>query len=132
MYDPEGDALVHNTFSHDGYFGNPSNSDFGEITITAGQPQNCFSANTAPDGSAPADLEQVQSSCGQLTTTTDSSGPLLAQVLCDTGIGGCPPGATYPSPVKVVMHPRPKNLPTMPNPCQGVPTNAWCPDGRPL
>jgi hypothetical protein len=27
---------------------------------------------------------------------------------------------------KVKMHPLPKNLPSMPNPCQGVPANAWC------
>jgi hypothetical protein len=25
------------------------------------------------------------------------------------------------------MHPLPKNLPTMPNPCKGVPANPWCP-----
>jgi hypothetical protein len=28
---------------------------------------------------------------------------------------------------KVVMRPLPHNLPTMPNPCKGVPANAWCP-----
>ncbi len=132
VYDPEGDALLHNTFTHDGYYGNPSNSDYGEITISAHEPQNCFVGNTAPDGSAPTDLEQTQSSCGQLTTATNASGPLLAQVLCDTGFGGCPAGAKYPAPGAVVMHPLPKNIPTMPNPCLGVPTNAWCPDGRPV
>jgi hypothetical protein len=132
VYDPEGDALLHNTFSHDGYFGNPSNSDYGEITISAHQPQNCFSGNTAPDGSSPTNLEQAQSSCGRLTTTTNATGPLLAQVLCDTGFGGCPAGAKYPTPGVVVMHPLPKDLPTMPNPCLGVPMNAWCPDGHPV
>ena len=30
VLDPEGDALIDNTFSHDGYFGNPTNSDFGD------------------------------------------------------------------------------------------------------
>jgi len=132
VYDPEGDALLHNTFSHDGYFGNPSNADFGQITITAGQPQNCFVGNTAPDGSAPANLEQIQSTCDKLTTAPNTGGPLLDQVLCDTGFGGCPPGANYPQPVKVVMHSLPPDLPSMPNPCLGVPDNAWCSAGRPV
>ena len=67
MYDPEGDALLDNTFSHDGYFGNPSNSDFGQITLDGNQPQNCFAGNIAPNGSAPADLEQVQPACGEIS-----------------------------------------------------------------
>ena len=29
------------------------------------------------------------------------------------------------------MQPLPKSLPTMPNPCAGVPVNPWCP-GRPI
>jgi hypothetical protein len=27
------------------------------------------------------------------------------------------------------MKPLPSNLPTMPDPCTGVPANAWCPSG---
>jgi hypothetical protein len=134
VYDPEGDALLHNTFSHDGYFGNPSNGDYGQITISAHQPQNCFAGNTAPDGSTPANLEQAQAACGTLTTAPNEGGALLAQVLCDTGIEGnsCPPGAKYPPAGEPVMHRLPTNLPSMPDPCQGVPENAWCPDGHPL
>ena len=30
------------------------------------------------------------------------------------------------------MHPLPTGLPTMPNPCAGVPANAWCSDGKPV
>ncbi len=132
VYDPEGDALLHNTFSHNGYFGNPSNSDYGQITVSAGQPQNCFVGNTAPDRSAPADLENTQPTCGKLTTAANSGGPLLSQVLCDSGFGGCTAGESYPQPAAVVMHPLPKDLPSMPNPCQGVPENPWCPTGRPV
>lgn len=131
VYDPEGDALLHNTFSHNGYFGNPGNADFGQITISPNQPQNCFAANIAPDGSAPTDLEKTQPTCGRLAPAPNTGGPLLGQVLCDTGFGSCPAGARYPKATGVVMHPLPKSLPSMPNPCAGVPTNPWCANGKP-
>ena len=133
VYDPEGNALLQNTFSHNGYFGNPSNSDFGQIVLTAGKAQNCFSGNTAPAGSAPANLEQTQPSCnGTVMAAANTGGPLLGQVLCDTGIGSCPAGANYPAAGPVTMHPLPANLPTMPNPCANVPDNPWCTSGRPI
>ena len=59
VYDPEGNALLHNTFLHNGYFGNPGNADYGQITISAHQPQNCFAGNIAPNGSAPPNLETL-------------------------------------------------------------------------
>jgi hypothetical protein len=132
VYDPMGDALVGNTFNHDGYFGNPGNADFGEITLESGQPSNCFSGNSAPNGSSPTDLEQVQPTCGITTTAANDGEPLLGQVLCDTGFGSCPPGANYPPRTGVVMHRLPKDLPTMPDPCAGVPANAWCSGGKPV
>jgi len=134
VYDPEGDALLHNTFSHNGSFGNPSNSDFGQITYSAGQPRNCFAGNLAPNGSVPSDLEQTQPTCGPITPAANTGGPLFDQVLCDTGFSAaaCPAGTHYPQHTGVVMHPLPKGLATMPNPCAGVPANPWCPDGRPV
>ncbi|HEX7353236.1 MAG TPA: hypothetical protein VF288_00190 [Mycobacteriales bacterium] len=132
VYDPEGDALLHNTFSHNGFFGNPSNADFGQITLDPGQPQNCFAGNDAPDGSTPSNLETVQPTCGAVTTAANTGGALLAQVLCDTGFGGCPADAHYPKATGVVMHPLPPGLPSMPDPCQGVPDNPWCSHGRPI
>ncbi len=126
VYDPEGNALLHNTYVHNGFFGNPSNSDFGQITLNAGRAQNCYAHNHAPDGSAPADLQQIQPACGPLTSAPNPGGPLLAQVLCDTGFGGCPAGANYPQTTGVVMHPIPNGLQTMTDPCVGVPANAWC------
>jgi hypothetical protein len=131
ILDSEGNALIGNTFSHNGFFGNPSNSDYGQIVINAHLPRNCYSNNVAPNGSAPANLEQTQPTCGPLTTAPNTGGPLLAQVLCDTGNGTCPAGAKYPQSTGVVMHPLPKTLASMPNPCAGVPANAWCPDGHP-
>ena len=53
-------------------------------------------------------------------------------MLCDTGFGSCPPGANYPPFTGVVMHSLPDTLATMPNPCLGVPTNAWCRKGKPV
>ncbi|HUY86150.1 MAG TPA: hypothetical protein VMU77_03480, partial [Acidimicrobiales bacterium] len=130
VYDPENNALLNNTFVHDGYFGNPGNADYGEITLDPNQPQNCFVGNMDSGSAAtssPANLETLQPKCGPLTTAAQTGGPLLGQVLCDTGFGTCPAGSTYPQATQVVMQPLPNNLPTMPNPCKGVPANPWCP-----
>ena len=126
VYDPEGDALVHNVFRHNAFFGNPGNADFGQITLTPGLPQNCFAGNAAPAGSAPSTLERTQRTCGPRTVTANSGGPLLSEVLCDTGFGACPPGSSYPQTTGVVMPPLPRRLPSMPDPCAGVPHNPWC------
>ena len=131
VIDPKGNTVTGNTFSHNGYFGNPSNSDFGQITLWAHEPANCYSRNTAPDGSAPSNLEQIQPACGPITTASNTGGALLDQVLCDTHVGSCPAGAKYPAPTGVLMHPLPNDLASMPNPCQGVPKSAWCPNGSP-
>lgn len=135
IYDPEGDSLLHNSFSDNGFWKNPDNADFGQITLYDHEPQNCYAGNTAPDGSAPADLEQAQPTCGTSTTASNTGGTLLGQVECDTGFGICPAGASYPKPsaTGVVMHPLPASgLPTMPDPCKGVPANAWCKGGKPI
>ncbi len=132
VYDPAGNALLNNHFSHNGFFGNPTNGDYGQITVLTGRAQNCYAGNTAPDGSSPANLEQTQPKCGPLTTATTGGGDLEAQVLCDTSFGSCPAGANYPPLTKVVMHPLPSGLPSMPNPCHGVPDNPWCSAGKPV
>lgn len=135
VYDPQGVRLLNNTFSGNGGFKNPTNGDYGQIVYFAGGLQNCYAGNIAPDGSTPADLEQTHppSSCGKIVTATDTGGPLLTQVLCATGFGGCPAGSSYPKASDgVVLHPLPDNLASMPNPCQGAPANAWCKNGRPI
>jgi hypothetical protein len=129
--DPEGDALEHNVFSHNGFFKNPTDSDFGQIDLFAGEPENCFAGNRAPDGSAPSNLEATQPTCGAVTTSANTGGELLPQVLCDTGFAACPSNAIYPHPNgTLILKPLPKMLPTMPNPCAGVPANPWCPAPR--
>jgi hypothetical protein len=130
VYDPMNNALLHNTFSHNGSFGNPSNGDYGQITLNAGQPSNCYRGNTAPNGSTPADLEQTQPTCGVTTTSSNTGGALLGQILCDFGSAPCGPDMVYPQNTGVVMHPLPKGLPTMSDPCTGVPDNAWCSGGK--
>jgi hypothetical protein len=128
VLDPEGDALKGNVFRHNGYFGNPSNSDFGQITLFGHEPANCFAGNHAPDGSAPANLQKTQAHCGGTTTAANTGGVLFEQVLCDTGLAPCPAGAHYPKRgATVVLKRLPAGLPTMPHPCAGVPANPWCP-----
>ena len=67
------------------------------------------------------------------TKAGNSGGQLFPQVLCDTGLSTCPPGSNYPKPNGTVVLKRlPIGLPTMPNPCAGVLSNPWCPNGAPL
>jgi len=131
VYDPQGNALLRNTFSHNAFFGNPANADYAQLLLNAGTPQNCFRANTAPAGSVPADLEQSQPTCGPITAAANTDATLLGQLLCDSGVGSCPAGSSYPTTSGVVMQPLPKNLQSMPNPCKGVPSSAWCVKGKP-
>jgi hypothetical protein len=134
-YDDWGNALLNNTFTHNGSYGNDQNGDFGEITTTPGHPINCFVGNTDTGGtvtSSPPTLQTTNSNCGQTAAVPDSNPQMTAQVLCDSEFEGpatpCPPGANYPRRQQVIMHPLPaaRDLPTMPNPCAGVPANPWC------
>ena len=139
IYDPRGDALLNNTYSGNGGYGNATNGDFGQITFFGGEPQNCYGGNTAPAGSTPSNLEQTQppGTCGVITSAPNTGGDLLTQVLCATGFatsfGVSCTGITYPKPTTPpIMTTASTNLPTMPNPCQGVPANAWCVGGKPV
>ncbi|HEX7444083.1 MAG TPA: hypothetical protein VF320_09360 [Acidimicrobiales bacterium] len=132
IYDPMNNALIGNHFSNNGSFKNPSNGDYGQITLNTGKPSNCYRDNVAPDGSTPADLQQTQPTCGVPTTGAKTGGALLGQVLCDTGNGPCGTDMNYPKATAVTMHPLPTGIPSMPNPCQGVPDNAWCTGGKPV
>ncbi len=127
VLDPQANALIGNTFSHNGFFGNETNGDYGELALNKGEPQDCFANNTAPDGSYPTDLETTHATCGPLTTQ-QQTGALLFQVACDTGTLPCQSGMNYPKiTTNVVMRPLPTaSLPSMPDPCSGVPSNPWC------
>jgi len=64
--------------------------------------------------------------CSKQGTTIDSA--LVGQLICATGatgLGSCPKGSHYPKQTRIVMAPLPR-LPSMPDPCGGVPGNAFC------
>ena len=127
---------MNNKFGHEGFFGHPSNGDVSDLTFENGHPTNCFHGNTQTGGGPLqgdlGSLEHAHPACTSAGVQGSSSNPqFLTEVLCDSQVelGGQPspcPTGQYPRQTKVVMHPLPKHLKTMPNPCQGVPANPWC------
>ena len=132
VYDPKNDAVLHNTFSNNAFFKNAGNADLGEITLYGNQPSNCFVGNVTPDGTSPSNLQQTKPTCGVTTTSADAGSAIVGQALCDTGNAPCNSTQVYPQRTGVVMHPLPAGLPTMVDPCEGVPANTWCSGGKPV
>lgn len=131
LYDDWGDALIKNTFGHNGGFGNPTNGDFDQLNLESGHPTDCYHGNTDQGGrsltSASAGLQAAHPKCNGTPAPANTGGQFLGEVYCDTGLdtASCLPTDHYPHRTTVVMHKLPK-LPTMPNPCAGVPANPWC------
>jgi hypothetical protein len=131
LFDEWGDALIGNTFKHNGSFGNPTNGDFDQLNFES-HPSDCYSGNKNPAGlsSEAVKLEQSAPTCTTTNVPLNANIPFLNQVLCDSGVQvtgfGCQGGENYPRRQRIIMHPLPKGLKTMPNPCAGVPTNPWC------
>ncbi len=147
IWDAYGVAVADNSYSKNGFFGNPTNGDIGLSNFYPNEPTDCFFGNHDPGAqltSAPSNIQQMYPKCkGNMATPSISSpggSEFTAEVACDStisiGPGGkspCPPGSKYPRTDYKKIHnglhrlpPRSK-LPTMPNPCKGVPTNPWCP-----
>ncbi len=130
LFDDWGNEIAGNTFKNNGFFGNDTNGDFGEITETSA-PTNCFHGNVEAGGgqptSSPSGLQQSKPKCGS-NAAPDPNPAMTNQVACDSQFFStpCPPGSSYPQKTHVVMHPLPAGLPTMPQPCAGVPANPWC------
>ena len=131
-FDDFNNEVAGNTFSGNGFFGNPTNGDFGDISGQNAK-ANCWHDNVRADGSPivsePSNLQATNSTCGQPGHGDDLGSELAAQALCDTElVAKCKTDAThkYPRPAKVVLHKLPR-LTGMPNPCQVVPKNPWCP-----
>src|SRR4029077_16476544 len=93
-YDDFGGELSGNTFTNNGFFGNPSNGGIAEASQSAGPggpnfnpDSNCFHANVDTAGtvtSAPANVDSYNQ-CGQ--TYTPSSDPtFVQQVACDSSL----------------------------------------------
>jgi hypothetical protein len=138
-YDDWGNALLNNTYTGNGGFHNPTNGDFAELTMQPGHPINCYRGNTDTSGtvtSSPPTLQTTNANCGQTALVPDANPQFLNEVACDsqffvtllpTGSEPCLPNDNYPRRTSVTMHPLPtSDLPTMPNPCAGVPANPWC------
>jgi hypothetical protein len=126
-FDVWGNQLFDNTFKNNGFFGNPTNGDVGELTLIDGKPINCYRGNKLPNGTSPADVQTTNTQCGQIGVANNNLN-LLLESGCDTQLADtCMPGDSYPRRTKVIMHKLPtKNLETMPDPCKGVPRNPWC------
>jgi hypothetical protein len=131
-FDVWGNQIFDNTFKGNGFFGNPTNGDIGELTLIDGKPINCYRGNSTPDGTSPPTAPQTQTDCGRIGTANNNV-PLLAQAACASELATsfCTPTSNYPRGTKVVMHRLPTSrLRTMPHPCAGVPRNPWCPARR--
>ena len=131
LFDDFNNEVAFNTFSGNGFFGNPTNGDLADISGQS-DTANCWHDNTRADGSAPtsepADLQTSHATCGQPGHGDSLTSALALQAICDTELAGpCKKDAThnYPRPKRIVMHRLPK-LPGMADPCAGVPANAFC------
>jgi hypothetical protein len=132
LFPARGNRIYGNAFSRDGFFGNQTNSDLATETLASYTPRNCFYRNVDRSGaltSAPAHVERASVDgrpCGRPGTGNDVA--LEDQLICATGFAPCPlppADATYPKQTSTVMLPLPR-LSSMPNPCEGVPRNAFC------
>jgi hypothetical protein len=135
-YPAFGNHVIGNTFSNNGGSGNPANGDIA-VAAAPHNPGNCFSGNTDTAGTLTSDPPLVETLMPDCTQPNGYVGPSLVGLLCASpgavSIGGfvptCPqtPVTNYPTPTTVVFKPIPHNLASMPDPCDGVPYNAWCP-----
>ena len=111
-----------------------TNGDLATVGLlpNSATPRNCFFGNhglSGPVTSAPARIQRPGVDgrpCGKKGTSR--SGELVGQLICATGatqLGSCPKGSHYPKQTRIAMAPLPR-LPSMPDPCLGVPRNGFC------
>jgi hypothetical protein len=128
-----GNVVDGNVLSHNGFFANPGNADLALINLLSG-PGDCFHGNTDTKGLVTSDPPAIQLLDGTCAGPS-VSGPLAAvQLVCASGVlATIVPGvdcsntplSRYPQVTRVTMAPGPAAA-GMPDPCAGVPTNAWC------
>ena len=104
IYDDWGNALMDNSFSHNGLYKNPTNGDFAELTSYPKHAINCFLKNkdlsgklTSSPSNAPADVQPLP---GRRPARTDAK-PAVHQSGCvrlSARAAGspCRPDAHYP------------------------------------
>ena len=159
-----GNFVGGNTFSHNGYFGNPTNADVANEatgankassdTVGTAPDPNCFANDTDTSGTVSADPPTLESApCSVANSDTANAG----EIVCATGASSlfvpgltCPatPVSSYPQhdgvcTAPAVLTPAGDTTngvcflpisdtlsaavsPPMPNPCDGVPANAFC------
>jgi hypothetical protein len=138
VFEPMANEVEGNTFANNGGFKNPSNGDIGEVANA--EPKsltNCWHGNVEEGGGEPtSEPKLIQTTHGTCSTPDAGGEPttsvLAAQAACDSRLlAECPeaPGEEYPrTEVRLLSRARmEERSPTMPNPCEGVPYNAWCP-----
>jgi hypothetical protein len=131
-YDDWGSEFANNSFTHNGFFGNPSNGDIAEISQEGpnyNPDSNCFHGNSDTAGAVSSDPANIdsRSQCGK-TYPPANDGAFTEQIACASGaLFSCPPGAGghYPKPTSVNLHLPPAQQ-SMGNPCKGVPADPWC------
>ncbi len=127
-----------NTFANNGGFKNITNGDVGEVADPmATQLTNCWHGNVEEGGGEPtSEPKLIQTTHGTCSNPDlggePTSSPLGAEAACDSQlVTECPgvPGEEYPrTEVKLLSVARmQEESPTMPNPCEGVPYDKWCP-----
>jgi hypothetical protein len=138
LYEPSANEIANNTFAGNGGFKNPSNGDIGEVaTADPTQLINCWHGNVEEGGgeptSEPKAIQLTHGTCASPDIGGETAASVLAaQATCDSRlVTECPsvPGEEYPrTEVKLLPVARmQERSPTMPNPCEGVPYNPWCP-----
>ena len=137
LFPARGNLIYGNTFVHDGYFGNATNSDLATETLGSYTPRNCFFGNVVRTGKLTSSPGRIQLAkvdgppCG--LAGTGNIPALFDQLICATGFLTCPlppSKARYPAQTRIDIRPLPR-LATMPDPCKGVPRNAFCPEDQP-
>ena len=133
-FDDYGNEIANNTFTDNGFFGNPTNGDIADVSgdsPNSNPDSNCFHDNVDTSGTLSSQPDNVDSynHCGSTYMGEPLASPVFAQFACaaEHYSTPCPTGvgANYPTDTGAPMT-LPPPQPTMPNPCAGVPANAWC------
>jgi hypothetical protein len=130
-----GTRVYNNVLVANGTFGNPTNADLANAALDY-PIRNCFFGNVHRKPgtltSAPGDIEDpaVLGNCtGAWVGDPAQEAALFVQLLCDAfgpSSGACSTPNQYPSPTTITLLPI-ATEPSMPDPCDGVPSNTWCP-----
>jgi hypothetical protein len=133
-----GNRVSGNRFLGNGSFGNDTNGDLANAALDYPN-RNCFFDNEELKKgkltSSPVNIEDpaVLGSCsGPWVGDPAQETSLFLQLLCDAfgpASGACTSTNQYPTQTTVTLLPVPRE-PGMPNPCEGVPRNTWCPGDR--